>query len=96
MKRFKEEFKPIEIEVEDINGTVRELKSTMMTIPKIRRINTVLDDTSIDTCGKICNQMSIIFGGEPKTYEDFSLTMLSEVLQYYNEQMKLSPTSASG
>ena len=86
MKIFKDNYKPIELQVVNRNGETIMLKSRFITQKEWLELFDPAKQSKKYTYN--CIFMATVFGGKPADYENYSAELLTEVITYYNEQIK--------
>ena len=91
MKQFKENFKPIEIELVDIDGNAHELKTVFLPSEKVKEIEQITDAYIAAEKGHtefIHKTMSIRFGKKETFWGKFSNDLLKDVVLYLKEEQE--------
>ena len=90
IKRFSDLENVIEIEIEDINGEVKKLKTNHISIEKAKNIakTAKIDKNDTDSIFEAAlEQMTQFFGGEKKDYKDYSAITLTQVIKYISGEL---------
>lgn len=93
MKRFTDNYQPVEIELIDGDGNIATLKSKFLTQKDWLDVNTITGD---DKATVNCKVMSKVFGGNPEDYMKYSSDILKESIDYYYSQLGKNPSKAQG
>jgi hypothetical protein len=93
MKRFTDNYEPIEIELMDKAGNITALKSQFMTQKDWAEIGELKTDGSST---QNCKTMAKVYGGKPEDYLKYSTDILVDAIKYYNEQLGKNPQKAQG
>lgn len=92
MKKFIDDYKPIEIELEDSEGNKAVIKSKKTTLKMIKEIEKLeAENKTVDVATKL---LSMVFGGKPEDYERYSIPLLLDVINYWRDQIQ-NPTKAT-
>jgi hypothetical protein len=94
MKRIEAKQKMvIEIEVVDINGNSKILKSQYITIKGMSDAYEINRDEKLNPFDKVALQVARYFGGTKEDYEIYDIDTLTQVINAYSEESsKNSPT----
>ena len=93
MKRFTDNYQPVEIELVDKDGKSVALKSRFMNQKDWLANQSLVSD---DKATSNCYQMANIFGGQPEDYVNFSSDILKDAIEYYLTQLGKNPQKAQG
>lgn len=92
MKRFVDDYKPIEIELQDSYGNIKKIRSKKTTLKILKEIQILEQDSnSIETVSKM---LAIIFGGKAEDYENYSLSLLYDIVNYWRAEVQ-NPNQAT-
>ncbi len=87
-KTFKRNSRPIEIEIEDVDGELHVLNSRIVfTNKNTAKIEEIVFQKDVSWTTKITEQMILIFGRDEEFYNKFETVMLGEVIQFVSEQI---------
>jgi hypothetical protein len=93
MKRFSDNYQPVEIELVDNAGQTITLKSKFLTQKDWLDVNGIAGD---DKATLNCKVMAKVFGGDPVEYMKYSSDILKETIDYYYSQLGKNPQKAQG
>ena len=88
MKEFRENFKPIEIKLINIEGKEFVLKSSFFTARKLRKIEEIVKDKAKTETQKAIMIMIEHFGNKEKFYDQFSPGLIIDVALFLAEEQK--------
>jgi hypothetical protein len=83
--------KPIEVEVQKMDGSMVKLQCPRITADMMHAIGEAskLADKNADRA--LCMQMAIFFGGEHKDYREYDTRVVTQVIMWMTEQIR-NPT----
>jgi hypothetical protein len=85
MKQFKENFKPVEVELINLDGESFIIKSNFLKSEQSNEVQKLMRDESKTLVERCLESMVIYFGKDVKFYKQFSMEMLTDVALYMNE-----------
>jgi len=92
-KYFKDIYKPITVEIENIKGETFKLESRFKTLEDTRNIEIMLQDPKRLESDKLIEIMIALFGKDEIFYRQFSVEILTEVSKYMRDESKKKLTT---
>lgn len=87
MKTFTENYDPIEIELIDLKKKSHKFKGVLINGTLMKKLVAIINNEEGDDFYKIFQPMILIFGQTEKFWEQFSIQLLREVIEYVTKEM---------
>lgn len=86
---FKDTFDPLLIELTDKDGNKKTLTQQSPITPKVMgKIEDILKNAESNTIDKVIEQLILIFGESKNFWNDFSVKVLNQILEFVAEELK--------
>jgi hypothetical protein len=91
--KFKDQYEPISIELENIRGETRKFKTVHVDVQTYEKINNIIADAGSTEAEKIKKVLAILFKTKEENFEGYSVQVLTKVFKYINGEIKKKSTS---
>lgn len=90
-KIYRDNFKPVKFKLFDSNGEEKEIEQKTMLLPEVsNKIEELLKDTRTLTGDKMIDVMITYFGEDREFWEKISITLMTQILDDFNQSQKKS------
>ena len=93
--KFKDQYEPISIELENIRGETRKFKTVHVDVQTYEKITIILGEEGLTETAQIKKVLAILFKTKEENFEGYSIQVLTKVFKYINGEIKKKSTSGT-